>query len=109
MKTLDLIELPYEAAERLRDLMLMAADMGGFRLTREEAEDLVREAEQVVEEAKRQLAMRTCPYCNEMVSWEDVKFWHAPDETEMCLECSKCSSLIHKDGSKLRDVRELRK
>lgn len=108
MKTLDLIVLPYDAARRLRDLMSSAADMVGYRLSREEAEELVRSAEQVIEEAKYQLAMKTCPYCNKMANWEDVKFWHAPDETEMCLQCGECRSLIRKDGSKLRDVKRLR-
>jgi hypothetical protein len=106
---LDLIVLPYESAERLRYLMGDAADMVGFRLPREDAEELVRVAEQVIEGAKQQLAMRTCPYCNKMASWEGVCFWHASDDSEMCLKCGECGSLIREDGSKLRDVKELRR
>lgn len=56
MKTLDLIVLPYEAAERLRDLADSAADMVGFRLDHEQAEELVRVAEIVVESVKQQLS-----------------------------------------------------
>ena len=108
MKALDLIVLPYESARRLRDLMSTSADMVGYRLHREEAEELVRVAEQVIVEAKRQLAMQTCPYCNKMPNWEDVRFWHEPDETEMCLECGECRSLVRKDGSKLRDAKDLK-
>jgi len=50
------VVFPYEAADRLRDLMSSAAGMANYSLPQEDAEELVRVARVVIDSAERELA-----------------------------------------------------